>query len=296
MKWDNFVAGLLARERVAANLLRARLEIGPGTGRGYVPIQPGDESVAFYFSRDGEELHARASERPNALGGWEIADEERSTGHRNYTVRSYDPETREMVVDFAEHAHGPAIDWLRAAEPGWRVLGAGPRSWYSPPRAAHHILAGDLAALPALARILEQTDPSVRVTVVAEVLDRSEIAYLPEHPNAEIVELVGTGNGVARTQLASTLAEIDLSGDAYCWLSGESADTRAAKKHLEALGWTRDRYDIVGYWRQDAEVWTARFDERGEELLQVFQNALDEGRSREEATDLYEAALEAAGL
>ena len=121
MKWENFVATLIGRERVAANLLRARLEIGSGTAHGYIPIEPGDEAVAFYFSGDGEELHARPSDNPGALGGWELADEERSVGHRNYTVRSYDPAAREMVVDFAEHPHGPAIDWLRRKPPFSRL-------------------------------------------------------------------------------------------------------------------------------------------------------------------------------
>ncbi|MGN5238783.1 siderophore-interacting protein [Rhodococcus sp. SJ-3] len=297
MKWENFVATLVAREQVAAHLLRARLRIGEGTGNGYLPLAAADESVAFYLSHDGEELHARPSENPNALGGWEIVDEERSAGHRNYTVRSYDAESREMVVDFAEHEHGPAIEWLRAAEPGWRVLMAGPRSWHEPPSSAtRHVLAGDLAALPAMARILEQAEPSVHVTVLAEVLDRSELEYLPARQNTDIVELVGSGNGVSRTRLSAALSELDLPADGYCWFSGEAADIRAAKKHLRSLGWSREQYDIVGYWREDAERWTAKFEEQGDELRAVYAAALAEGKSVEEAMDVYEAALEKVGL
>ena len=51
-----------------------------------------------------------------------------------------------MLVDVAEHGHGPAIDWFRAARPGWRLLAAGPRSWYDPAAdASRHVLAGDAA-------------------------------------------------------------------------------------------------------------------------------------------------------
>lgn len=292
MVWENFVGTLVARERVAANVLRARLTVGEG----YEPVDPGDEAVALYFSDGPAELSIRPSENPNAPGGWEIVDEERSTGSRNYTVRSFDRDSREMVVDFAEHEHGPAIDWLRAAEPGWRVLMAGPRSWYAPSPAAHHVLAADLAGLPALARIIEQTDPAVHLTVVAEVLDRSELDYLPQRPGMDVVEVVGSGNGAAPTRLSAALAGLDLPADGYCWLAGEAADTRAAKKHLRSLGWSRDRYDIVGYWRGDGERWAAKFAERGVELRQVYDEAVAEGRSAEEAMDLFEEALEKEGL
>ncbi|BDH59217.1 siderophore-interacting protein [Tsukamurella sp. PLM1] len=118
MKWNDFVLTLTATSQVAANLLRLEFEVGGGTADGYVPIAPGDEAIAFYFSPDGDELVARQSDDPKALGGWEIADPERSAGHRNYTVRAYDPQTRRMLVDVAEHGHGPAIDWFRAARPG----------------------------------------------------------------------------------------------------------------------------------------------------------------------------------
>lgn len=269
MRWDDFVGTLTGRERLAKNLLRVRLDIAGGTGDGYVPIDPGDESVALYLSIDGDALHARDTDG-DALGGWEIADEERSVGHRNYTVRAYDPATREMLIDIADHDHGPAIEWFRKAREGQSVLMAGPRSWYEPAvGATHHVLAGDLAALPAMARILESTDPTVRVTVIAEVLDRGELSYLPEHPNLEVIELVGSGNGVSPTRLSAALAAVDMTDESYCWFAGEAADARAGKKHLRSLGWARHRYDIVGYWRDNAEKWTRLFEERGEKLVRV---------------------------
>lgn len=296
MRWENFVGTFVGRERLAEHLLRLRFEIGDGTAAGYLPITPGDESIAFYLSADGEELHARRSDDPQALGGWEIVDEDRSVGHRNFSVRSFDPTTRTMVVDIAEHGHGPAIEWFRAAEPGWRLLMAGPRSWYAPTTTNHHILAGDLAALPALARIVEDTAAETRITAIVEVLDRSELSYLPEHPNLDIVEVMGSGNGVAPSRLSTALAQLEVGTDAYCWFAGEAADIRAAKKHLRASGWERRDYTIVGYWRENADQWTKSFEAKAPELVQVYQDALAAGRSAEEATDLYEAALEKAGL
>ncbi|WP_371820994.1 siderophore-interacting protein [Tsukamurella sp. PLM1] len=151
--------------------------------------------------------------------------------------------------------------------------------------------------MPALARILEETPAGIDVTVIAEVLDRSELDYLPRRDGAEVIELVGTGNGAAPSRLPEALRSVDLPTDAYLWLAGEAADTRAAKKHVRGLGWSRDRADVVGYWRYDAEAWTKRFEAAGEDRLRaVFADALAAGKSRDEATDLYEQALEAAGL
>lgn len=298
MKWNDFVLTVADSAQVTKNLLRLEFDVDPEAGQGYAPITPGDESIAFYLSGDGDELRTRRSQDPSALGGWELVDPERSRGHRNYTVRSYDPGSRRMVVDIAEHGHGPAMDWFRTARPGWRLLAAGPRSWYAPPAdATRHVLAGDLAALPALARILEDTPPEIEVTVLAEVLDSSDTGYLADRPNTEVIELVGSGNGAAPSALAASLHRVDLPTDAYLWLAGEAADTRAAKKHVRGLGWERGRADVVGYWRQDAEVWEKKFEESGgERIRQVYQDALASGKSPDEAIDIYERALEEAGL
>ncbi|WP_461166626.1 siderophore-interacting protein [Tsukamurella serpentis] len=283
---------------VTENLLRLEFEVDGGSGEGYLPIIAGDEAIAFYFSPDGAELRTRLSEDPGALGGWEIVDSERERGSRNYTVRRFDPRTRRMLVDVAEHGHGPAIDWFRAAQPGWRLLAAGPRSWYEPPvDASRHVLAGDLAALPALARIVESTPAEVNVTVIAEVLDRDDLRYLPERPRTEVIELVGTGNGAAPSRLPEALRALDMRADDYLWLAGEAADTRAAKKHVRGVGMARDRADVVGYWRFRAEEWNARFEAAGEDRLRaVYAEALAAGLSRDEAIDRYDQALEAAGL
>lgn len=303
MKWPSFVARLTGCESIATNLLRARFTVAaPGehdgtAGHGeYERLAAGDEAVALYFTGDEHAAATRIATNPGALGGWELVDDS-GIESRNYTVRAYDESTREMVIDVAVHGHGPAIEWFRAARPGWEVLMAGPRSWYTPPTAAdRHILAGDLAALPALARILDDTDPSIPVTVVAEVLDRSDLAYLPDRAGVEVIEVIGSGNGRGPTRLAAKVAELDLGADDYCWFACEAADVRAVKKHLRAQGWDRTRYDAVGYWRDNSEQWEARFAEHGDELLKVYQDALAAGRSAEEATDLFDAALEKAGL
>ncbi|MET0796790.1 MAG: siderophore-interacting protein [Rhodococcus sp. (in: high G+C Gram-positive bacteria)] len=75
---------------------------------------------------------------------------------RAYTVRRYDPRTRELEVDFVVHGSGVATAWARGAGPGDRMHIAGPSVSQGLPEDCEHLLVvGDETALPAIARLLE---------------------------------------------------------------------------------------------------------------------------------------------
>ena len=99
------------------------------------------------------------------------------------------------------------------------------------------------------------------------------------------------GNSLRKTYRPSpTLITAATSG----FLSGYRG--RAAEHLRRELGWSADRYEILGYWRVRKEEWMARYDQIGTELEQVYENAVAEGRSSTEALELYDDALEKAGL
>lgn len=77
---------------------------------------------------------------------------------RTYTVRSWDPEARELAVDFVVHGdEGLAGPWAARAQPGDQVTFLGPGGGYVPEASADwHLLVGDESALPAIAAALEQ--------------------------------------------------------------------------------------------------------------------------------------------
>ncbi len=75
---------------------------------------------------------------------------------REYTVRRYDAEAGELDLDFALHDGGYASDWAQAATVGTRVHVAGPPGGVVVPWTYdRYLLAGDITALPAIARWLE---------------------------------------------------------------------------------------------------------------------------------------------
>ncbi|OLT54598.1 hypothetical protein BJF89_16390 [Corynebacterium sp. CNJ-954] len=255
MAWTRFAGTLIDRYEVTENILRADFEISTDApGHEYEPLPAGDESVGLYFARNGALLETRESTAPGAHGGWETVEDEASMGRRNLTVRAFDPAAGTMSIDVAHHASGAAIDWFDSARPGWRVLMAGARSWHRPSSEAsgRHCLIADLAGLPALARILEDTAPGIEVTAVVEVLSPGDLDYLPHHPRLDLVPLIGSGNGVTASRLTDHVQQMPgLETASYHWIAAETTQVRHFKKHLRGLGVDKAQCVAVGYWTDE---------------------------------------------
>jgi NADPH-dependent ferric siderophore reductase len=168
---------------------------------------------------------------------------------RYYTVRSH--ADGRLTLDVVVHATGLVTEWAGRQDPqgpvGETVTISEPKgSFELPPGARWLMLVGDLTALPAMARIAEETELPVRIW--AEVPDVDELAdYLPA--SAQVTWLAGPGDG-----LAGCVEGLDWpDGEGYFWMAGESAQMRAIRKHL-----MRERqlpshsYDVMGYWRSSA--------------------------------------------
>lgn len=219
---------------------------------------------------------------------------------RNYSVRHH--EGALLTLDIALHRHGPGSSWATAAEPGHRVVLDHARAWYRPPADTQwQLVVTDLSGLPAAARIIEElpigTTGFAGATVIAEVPTADDLAYLPRREGVTVLPQVGTGNGTRPSVLADAVRAVSMpSGRGYCWFAGEAAESRAVRKHLRSLGWQRDDYDITGYWRVDSERWDARFAERGDEALIVYERALAAGKDEKLAFEEFDEVCERIGL
>ncbi|WP_040509645.1 siderophore-interacting protein [Gordonia soli] len=285
-------ARVTATEDLNPRLRRVRLDVADPDALG-LPDQ-GDEAVGIYFPTDGR----RPPEMENRDGAWGYFDEPIPPG-RNYSVRALDPATREMVVDFVIHDHGVATTWAREASIDDEVVLAHGRGWYRPPTdAAWQLLVADLAGLPALARIIEELPTGTAATAIVEVVDESDLDYLPRRDDVEVRAVIEGGNGHGASALPSAVADFDHpEGPGYCWFAAEASASRAVRKQLRReFGWQREQYDIIGYWRFDGEAWAKRYAEHGTELLEVYQRAIADGKGEKAASEEFDAALERAGL
>ncbi|KUI38062.1 siderophore-interacting protein [Mycobacterium sp. GA-2829] len=215
---------------------------------------------------------------------------------RNYSVRHQDGAL--ITLDVVVHTHGPGSAWAVSTVAGDRVGLDHARDWYRPDSATDwQLLVCDLSGLPAASRIIEELPDGTPATLIVEVADACDLDHLPHRDEVTVLHRVGTGNGYGPSALARSVREFAMpAGRGYCWFAGEAAESRAVRKHLRALGWAIDQYDVAGYWRFDSEAWDRRFAEVVDDVLAVYERALSEGKGDKVAFEEFDDACERIGL
>ncbi|WP_020673983.1 siderophore-interacting protein [Amycolatopsis nigrescens] len=165
---------------------------------------------------------------------------------RDYTVRRYSADAGEIDLDFVLHEGGLAAGWASAAEPGERVVVAGPRGAKAFPHTYdHYVFAVDLTALPAAARWLDESPPDVSAHLVLETDHADEHDYpLARRDGVEIVRLVRDGT---KSTLASAVESLALpTGRTFLFAAGEAGEIKPLR------AWSKGRLDskITGYWKR----------------------------------------------
>ncbi|GAB3995482.1 siderophore-interacting protein [Nocardioides marmoraquaticus] len=161
--------------------------------------------------------------------------------HRYYTVRAL--QGRELVLDVVVHDEGLVTGWAQTDCVGDEVgLSTAKGSFALPDDAGWVVLAGDLTALPAMARIAEETT-HLPVTVHAESPDGEVTAYLPD-------DTTWYDAVPGESHLAEIVAGLDWpAGPGYFWMAGESAQMRDIRRHCKRdLGWDTRHHEVMGYW------------------------------------------------
>lgn len=218
---------------------------------------------------------------------------------RNYTIRAHRPDVAEVDIDVVLHDRGLMVSWVREAQPGAQLVWGQLDGLYLPPQdTAWRLLVGDITALPAIGRIVEELPAGARATVVAETFDRADRQEWETAADVDVRWVHGTGEDRAPSVLervVRTFREPD--GTGYRWMAGETRTVRGARRHLRhERGIPRARWALTGYWLANGEEWEARWEEHSEQLNGIWERGEAEGRDMEDIIDDYDAALEAVGL
>nr|WP_206441251.1 siderophore-interacting protein [Streptomyces boncukensis] len=240
---------------VGDGLLRVTLG-GAGT-QGFEAHSP-DEHVKLIFPDPDGAL--RLPEPSGAMLRWPRP----SPTTRQYTVRRYDPAAGEIDIDIVPHDGGLASDWARAARPGATVHVAGPPGGLIVPHSYdRYLLAGDITALPAIARWLEELPRTARGWAFVEVADAAQEIELSAPEGVEVRWLhrgdrpPGTGDALAR---AVTAVAVPGGERVYVWAAGEAGQLKPLRRWVrDVLRLERADHDITGYWKRGV----ADFDEDG---------------------------------
>lgn len=292
---DYFRAEVRATERLTPHMLRVVLG-GPDLAR-FRTSGAGDERLIVVFPPPG------AAEPPPPVrmsdGTLDYPDRNACPPMRSYSVRAWDPVASQMTIDFVLHPGGVAAPWAIRARRGDVVYVTEASGWYAPPSGAQwQVLLADMTGLPALGRIVEESPATVRTLAIAEVIEPADRQSFGASSYADVRWLHGTGNGLEPSRLLTTLRDLQLpSGPGYVWFAGEAAESRGVRKYLRhQLGWTAEQFTSLGYWRIKQEEWLSRYERIGDRLEAIYSAALASGRSEGDALDVYDDALEKAGL
>ncbi|KQM14939.1 FAD-binding protein [Plantibacter sp. Leaf171] len=226
-----------------------RLTLG---GPGFADFQPKDATdsyVKLYFAKP--ELGLEPPYDLTALRATLAPDDLPVT--RTYTVRRVDTGERTIDIDFVVHGdEGLAGPWAAAAQPGDRVVLAGPGGAYRPdPTADWHLFAGDESAVPAIAAALEVLPPEATGLAFIEIGGRDDLIEL-DRPAG--VQLIWVGRA-ARDESAAALLATAIAGHPWpagrvqVFAHGERESMKALREvFLTQRGLDRSQLSLSGYW------------------------------------------------
>ncbi|MDQ0814369.1 NADPH-dependent ferric siderophore reductase [Streptomyces sp. B3I7] len=169
---------------------------------------------------------------------------------RTYTVRAWDPETRELTLDFVIHGdEGLAGPWAAHARPGDLLRFGGPGGAYAPdPDADWHLLAGDESALPAVAAALESLPDGAAAHAFLEVSGPEEEQKFDS--DAQVTWLHRGDRPVGEALVEAVRALEFPAGRMHAFVHGEAGFVKELRRLLRVeLSVPREDLSISGYWR-----------------------------------------------
>lgn len=177
---------------------------------------------------------------------------------RDYTPAAFDTTAGTLTLEFVLHAHGPASDWARQAQPGQQVTVAGPRgSMVVDAGLDWHWLVGDATALPAVARRLAELaelagDARVTVLLAAPAADRRA---LPGQDRLTGLDLRWVDGEKA---LVDALRALPLpAGVGFAWCAAEAITAASLRAALADKGLPKEAMRVAAYWKRGASSYHA---------------------------------------
>lgn len=177
---------------------------------------------------------------------------------RDFTVRAWHEETRELALEFVLHGSsadgsaGVASAWARSAAVGDPLGVLGPRgnSIY-PENYAWYLLAGDETAIPALSRFAEELPEGVKAHLVIEVADETEKRTITTRPGFEITWTTRAEAGVGALAQAVRRVALPTHDDWFAFAAGEAGVLKSVRDYLRLeLGLPAQRVSVDGYWKR----------------------------------------------
>lgn len=240
---------VLRREQLAAHMVRI---VAGGDGfTDYVNNDFVDRYVKIAFPQPGVDY-------PEPLDLWAVREtmpREQWPYTRTYTVRWVDEAARELAIDFVIHGdEGLAGPWAASAQPGDSLIFTGPGGGYTPdPTADWHLLAGDEAALPAIAAVIESLPLNATGMAFLEVDTDADIQTIAAPAGLKLVWLKREGVPAGGSELlVNAVRDAEWpEGRVDVFAHGERGYMKGLREVLfRERGLERSQVSLSGYWAQ----------------------------------------------
>ncbi|MET0419356.1 MAG: siderophore-interacting protein [Actinoplanes sp.] len=217
-------------------------------------FSPDHVRVFFPHPETGELVAPR--EQPD--GSWPNEGGAGDPIHRDYTVRAWDPEARELSLDFVLHGRGVAGRWAKQAKPGDPLVVNGPSSnWRLPENYPHYLALGDETALPALARIIAEAPAGSHVTALIEIADAGEEQKLTGQAAVDLRWVHRDSAPVSEGHLSALETALRAwqppadPASLFAFAAGETNSLKPIRRYLRnEVGLTKDQVVVDGYWKR----------------------------------------------
>lgn len=171
---------------------------------------------------------------------------------RHYTIRSFDPATQRLAIDFVLHGDSPAVRWARVAKAGEVIQAQGPRGrTVINPDAAWHLFAGDETCLPGVIAMVESLPASAKAIAFIELETDADRQPIDARCDLDLTWLPRGGH--AEPSSPALIAAFERfkprPGRGQAYVVGETSTVRAQRQGLIARGWDKRHIVAEGYWR-----------------------------------------------
>lgn len=182
---------------------------------------------------------------------------------RTYTVRTHDATAGDLALDVLLHEGGGAAqDWAHNLAVGqvFGILGPG-GNWRPETDVDHFLLIGDVSALPAIARAVEELPAGAGAEVFVEAEDPQLRATLPDRPGVDVT-WVDPGGALPGSRLVDAVTHAHpRTEDTAVFLHGNAEMVRDLRRTLLGeWGLERAALSASGYWRHGCtdEEWRSQ--------------------------------------
>ncbi|MBC2607863.1 siderophore-interacting protein [Pelagicoccus albus] len=167
---------------------------------------------------------------------------------RHYTVRDYDPENKELTIEFGTHSTGPAARWASNAVPGDVAEIGGPKgSRIIPTNYDWHLLIGDNSSLPAIHRRVEELPSWTKAIVLVTLPDPADRRNIKSDADVSFHWIQ------SEDILLHKLKHLPLpAGEGVAWCAGEQDTiTQVESILLKHFSMPKENVFVKPYWKRD---------------------------------------------